>query len=364
MRVTKETQAEPGRPHDGHADASVDEHTVDKRTRRRRLRISLIVAASVLALLGAALGTAYLMVQNWFNEVQTVDIAPDPTLKRPEKVEVEEGEKSAINVLLLGSDSRESMTTTSGFTGFRSDAIMVAQLSPDRQHITFMSIMRDNWVTIQGVGEAKINAAFSYGGLPLAVNTIENFIGAQIDHVMIVDFQSFKGLTNSVGGVTVYNTVDFSSGSNYFPAGEVFISNGDEALGFVRERYEFADGDYQRVRNQQAFMKGLAQAILNKDTLTSPQKVLGTAAAIKPYLVVDEAFTLNRAVELGLELGEMRGDGIQFFTSPTLGTGRSDDGQSIVIPNEAELANVRAAFQAGTLYEYAAGLAPGAERPQ
>lgn len=352
--MTNQTQAEPDQQ---------DDYAVDKRTRRRRLRIALIVAGSVLALLGIALGAAYLMVQSWFNEVETVDIAPDPTLKRPEKVEVVEGEKAPINILLLGSDSREESSTTEGFTGFRSDVMMVAQISPDRQHVTFMSIMRDNWVPIQGVGEAKINAAFSYGGMPLAVNTVENFIGAQIDHVMVVDFQSFKGLTNSLGGVTVNNTVDFYGGSTYFPAGEVHLSNGDDALSYVRERYEFADGDYQRVRNQQAFMKGLAQAILSKETLTSPEKLLGTAGAIKPYLIVDENFTLNRAVELGLEMQEMRSDGIQFFTSPTLGTGASGDGQSIVIPNEEELANVRAAFQNGTLFEYAAGRPPGSERP-
>ena len=74
-----------------------------------------------------------------------------------------------------------------------------------------MSIMRDNWVEIQGHGEAKINAAFSYGGLPLAVNTVENFIGARIDHVALIDFESFKGLTDSLGGVTVHNTVPYTA---------------------------------------------------------------------------------------------------------------------------------------------------------
>lgn len=363
MRVTNETQAEPGQPHDAHGGVLVDEHAADKRTRRKRLRISLIVAASVLALLGAAIGTAYLMVQSWFNEVQTVDIAPDPTLKRPEKVEVPPEEKAPVNILLLGSDSRQAITD---MRGFRSDTMMVAQVSPDRQHVTFMSIMRDNWVPIQGVGEAKINAAFSYGGVPLAVNTVENFVGVRIDHVMIVDFESFKGLTEAVGGVALQNTVDFQSSEidHYFPAGPILISDGDLALTYVRERYAFQDGDYQRVRNQQSFVKGLAQKILSKETLSSPQRILDTASAIKPYLMVDEGFTLDRAVELGLEMRDMRGDGLTFFTSPTLGTGTSDDGQSIVIPNDAELANVRAAFQAGTLYEYATGLAPGAERPQ
>ena len=135
---------------------------------------------------------------------------------------------------------------------------MVAQVSPDRQHVTVMSIMRDNWVEIQGHGEAKINAAVAFGGIPLAVNTVENFIDARIDHVALVDFDSFKGLTDAVGGVTIDNPIAFTShhGSFTFPQGKITLT-GEEALGFVRERYAFDDGDYQRARNQQIYLKGL-----------------------------------------------------------------------------------------------------------
>ena len=331
--------------------------------KRKRVRIALIVAASVLAVLLAAGGAAYAMVQSWFNEIETVSIKADPALKRPEKPEVPAEVPVPVNVLLLGSDNR-NVTTTS--TGFRSDAIMVAQISADRKHVTIMSIMRDNWVGIEGVGEAKINAAFSYGGVPLAVNTVENFIGVQIDHVMIVDFQSFKGLTHAVGGVTVYNAKPFTSSHSgkAFAEGEIRLETGDDALDFVRERYEFVDGDYQRVRNQQAYMKGLVQAILSRDTLSSPQRVTATINSIKPYLIVDDGFTLPIAVDLGLSLKDLRGEDIAYFTSPTLGTGTSFDGQSIVLPDWAEMANVRAAFQNGTLNEYAATRAPGSELPQ
>lgn len=329
--------------------------------KRKRLRVSLIVAACVVSVLAITAGIAFSMVQNWFNEIETVSIKADPSLKRPAKIETPKGEIAPVNVLLLGSDNRNETTSS---TGFRSDAIMVAQISADRKNITIMSIMRDNWVEIQGVGEAKINAAFSYGGIPLAVNTIENFIGTQIDHVMVVDFQSFKGLTHAVGGVTVYNDKAFTSSHSgrSFAQGEIFLENGNDALDFVRERYEFIDGDYQRVRNQQAYMKGLVQAILSKDTLTSPQRITDTVGSLKPYLIVDEGFTLPIAVNLGLGLKDLRGSDINYFTSPTLGTATSADGQSIVVPNWDALAQVQTAFQSGTLHEYAAGLAPGSER--
>lgn len=331
--------------------------------KRKRLRIVLIVTASVLAVLLAAGGVAYAIVQSWFNEIETVSIEVDPSLKRPEKPEVPAEAPVPINILLLGSDNRNATTTS---TGFRSDAIMVAQISADRKNVTIMSIMRDNWVNIEGVGEAKINAAFSYGGVPLAVNTVENFIGVQIDHVMIVDFQSFKGLTHAVGGVTVYNAKPFTSSHSgkSFAEGEIRLETGDDALDFVRERYEFVDGDYQRVRNQQAYMKGLVQAILSKDTLTSPSRVTNTISSLKPYLIVDEGLTLPVAADLGLSLKDLRSENIAYFTSPTLGTGTSANGQSIVIPNQTEMDNVRAAFQAGTLHEYAVAHPAGSEVPQ
>lgn len=333
----------------------------------RHVRNWLIVLGSLVALLGIAAGVVYAVVANTYNEVQRISVAQDPALSRPEPVPAKPGENAPLNILLLGSDSREatdSLTKAEDLTGFRSDAIMVAQVSPDRKSVTVVSLMRDNWVPIQGFGEAKINAAFSYGGLPLAVNTVENFIGARIDHVALVDFQSFKGLTNAVGGVTVNNTQAFTAkhGGFDFAEGEIKL-DGDKALGFVRERYAFADGDYQRARNQQAYLKGLLKQVLSSATLGDPGKVLATFNALKPYVILDESLDLKTAVGLGYEMRGVRSGDIAFFTSPTLGTGTSADGQSIVLPNWDEIALMQAAFQNGTLHEYAATRGPGSEAP-
>lgn len=361
--MSKHSSATPRRAQSKAAKKLAKRNMSPAQKRRRRLKITLITTASTLAFLLIGAGIAYAVAQTWFNKVETVSITADPKLRRPAETKVETGKKAPLNILLLGSDARQSASSS---TGFRSDAILVAQVSPDREHVTMMSIMRDNWVPIEGVGEAKINAAFSYGGIPLAVNTVENFIGARIDHVMIVDFESFKGLTDAVGGVTLFNSIEFDSSEidRFYPAGEIHIENGTIALDYVRERYAFQDGDYQRVRNQQAFMKGLVGSILSRDTLTSPQKIAATANALQPYLMVDEGFTLTRAVELGSELGNLRGDSIVFFTSPTLGTGRSADNQSIVLVDWDQMAKVQSAFQNGTLNEYAATVAPGSESPQ
>lgn len=117
----------------------------------------------------------------------------------------------AQNILLLGSDTRgEVGADLDSIRGQRSDTIMVVHVPADSSGIQVMSIMRDNWVTIPGYGEHKINAALAFGGVPLTVQTVESLIGVRIDHVAIVDFSGFTMLTNALGGVTVDNAVPFT----------------------------------------------------------------------------------------------------------------------------------------------------------
>lgn len=320
-----------------------------RRKKRGPVRKFFVFIAWLLAIAALIGGALYVAVTMWLGDVDRVSTTQPAELVRPAAGE-------GVNILLLGSDARDTSggaPTENDLAGSRTDSIMVAQVSPTGE-VTVMSIMRDNWVDIQGYGEAKINAAMAFGGLPLTVNTVENFIGARIDHVAIVDFASFVGLTDAVGGVTVNNPQAFTTadGGHSFEAGEITLT-GDEALGFVRERYAFTDGDYQRARNQQLFMRGLAQQLLTPSTVTNPKKLLDTATALQPYLTLDEGFDAATVRKLAWAARGASGDKLTFFTSPTLGTGTSADGQSIVIPDEAELQLVRKAFAAGTVHEYA-----------
>lgn len=324
------------------------------------MRIALIMIGSLTAIALLTAGVLYAVIASSFNGIQHVSIAADPALKRPAASSATAGTEAPMNILLLGSDSRSKLdpeVTPDALTGYRSDAILVAQISGDRSHVTFMSIMRDNWVAVQGFGDAKINAAMSYGGVPLAVNTVENFIGARIDHVALIDFESFAGMTDALGGITVHNQIPFTahreSGVFDFAKGTITL-DGDEALAYVRERYAFPDGDYQRVRDQQAYLAGFLTKLLSGETLRDPGKLVATFQALKPYLILDDGFTLEAAASLGFESQKLRSDDVSFFTSPTLGVGTSADGQSIVIPDEQELDAIRAAFRDGTLAQYAA----------
>ena len=260
-------------------------------------------------------------------------------------------QEGGTNILLLGSDEPMKNVDVNSSRGLRSDSIMVMHLPENGSNVQVMSIPRDSWVNIEGQGKAKINAALSYGGLPLAVKTVSDFIGTPIDHVAIIDFQGFKGLTDSLGGVRVNSEQAFTQNGYTFTKGENLL-NGDQALTFVRERKKFKDGDFQRARNQQAFIKGLVSELISADTLSNPKKIQDMVTQFAPYMYVDSGLNAQYISSTAFAMRDVRPSDIQFFTAPTAGVGRSADGQSIVNVDQAELKKVQDAFKNDTLADY------------
>ncbi|MDN5656742.1 LCP family protein [Brevibacterium sandarakinum] len=260
-------------------------------------------------------------------------------------------EESGTNILLLGSDEPMDEVDVNDSRGLRSDTIMVMHLPESGSKVQIMSIPRDSWVDIEGHGQAKINSALSYGGLPLAVSTVSDFIGTDLDHVAIIDFQGFKALTDSLGGVSVNSEQSFEKNGYTFEQGENLL-NGDEALTFVRERKSFQDGDFQRARNQQAFIRGLTNEIISADTLSNPVKIQNMVEDFSPYMYVDSGLDAQYISATAFGMRDVRPGDIEFFTSPTAGVGTSSDGQSIVNVDEEELEKVQDAFANDTLDDY------------
>ncbi|TFC89516.1 LytR family transcriptional regulator [Cryobacterium sp. TmT2-59] len=329
------------------------------RPKGRGWKIALIAIAAVVLLVGGAAGVYAWTLSNTFDNqtVKIPDVFPDEASRPPAATGNAATGTAATgqNILLLGSDTRGAIDgSITDLTGQRSDTIMVVHVPANGKKIFVMSIMRDSWLDIPGQGEAKINAAMSYGGVPLAVQTVEGLLGARIDHVAIVDFTGFQGVTDALGGVEVDNPVGFDSGSlpgKYFAEGPQLL-NGTEALAFVRERHAFADGDFQRARNQQAFIKAVLGKSLTAETLTNPGKINGLVGAVAPYLAVDDGLNAAYVAGLAVELRNVRVGDVTFFTLPTTGTGTSPDGQSIVVIDQDKLKAVQKGFQTDTLDAY------------
>jgi LCP family protein required for cell wall assembly len=206
----------------------------------------------------------------------------------------------------------------------------------DHTKAYLVSIPRDLWVHVpeskdaqHGNTNAKINAAYAWGGAPLMVQTVEEYTGVRMDHVVLIDFAGFVKVTDALGGVemNVDQTIKsifkpyrvFNKGPNKF--------TGAEALDYVRQRYQFADGDFTRQKHQQQFLKALLDKAASLGTLTNPGKFKDFVSATAAALTVDKDFSL---FDLGWQFRNLRSSDLVFLVSPNKGTG-TIDGESVVL---------------------------------
>lgn len=261
-------------------------------------------------------------------------------------------ENQAVNVLVLGSDSRISAGDPSQWRAGaqRTDAIMLAHLPADRESAQVVSIPRDSWVPIPGYGEGKINAAFSYGGPSLMVETVEQLTGVHIDHFVVTDFESFTSMTDALGGVRIVVPEDIGDGKNvFFEAGE-HIMSGEEALAYTRQRYGLSNGDFGRVQRQQNWMRAiLAKVNNNRNDVPTMTRFFET---VSKSVAADENFTIERMRDLYMSAREVSTNEVTFMTAPYSGTGRSADGQSIVVLDRARFDPLMEAISNDTAADY------------
>lgn len=319
---------------------------------RRTIAVLAGIVVLILVLVVAAIAVFGLRLGSIFDDNKSTVQAFPAESSRPAV-----SNDDSQTILLLGSDSRDGIDPEdiNADQDSRSDVIMVVRIPQDREGIFVVSIMRDSWVEIPGFGMAKINAAMAFGGVPLTVQTVESLIGSRIDRVALVDFSGFKGLTDALGGVAVDNPGAFSTSKFDFPAGSITL-NGDEALKFVQTRYPFEEGDYRRVQNQQAYLKGLISTVLSKETLSSPSKIQNSIKEISDFVTVDEGFDSGYVVGLLPSLRNVRESDIHFFTAPTAGVSTSLDGQSIVLLDSDMIEKLSEAFVADDLAGYSKAL--------
>lgn len=315
----------------------------DGGVRRRRWRVALLSALIAVVVLAAGLALGgWLYSRSLDHNVKRTEIfAGLPSNRPPDVVQ------GAMNVLLMGSDSRDP----AGGGNARSDTLMLVHVTAAHDHAYVISIPRDTWVSIPptsgstsspagaGAGDpsggtmAKINAAFAWGGAPLTVRTVEAYTGVRIDHVALVDFAGFERVVDALGGIDM--NVDQTI-TSIFPPYRVYTAGtrhftGAEALDYVRQRYQYANGDFTRERHQQEFLKDLMDRAASQGWLTDPVKLNNFLQAVTHSVTVDSGFDL---VGAGLQMRGLRAPDLTFLTSPSAGTGWVD-GQNVVLPDTA-----------------------------
>ncbi|WP_082574892.1 LCP family protein [Arthrobacter sp. Soil763] len=332
--------------------------TGPKRPGRHRKILFLVLGLLLTAGLAAAV---VLLAPRTENPAPAQSPAPSavatPTPK-PKPPPPPEPPPTALNILLVGSDSRVNQRAAAAAgkpSNQLADSIVFLHIPANRKQAYGISLMRDLWVDIPGHGQAKINSSLLMGGLPLVTRTVESLLGQRINHTVMVDFQTFAALTDAVGGVDVNVKVPFESTIDpgvRFAAG-VNRLNGARALDFVRERKAFVDGDYQRVRNQQTFLKAVLTKVV-KQGVTDRATARKLATTALPHITVTPGLTLDALARLAFSFHTTPANGAVLFTLPTAGIGTSTDGQSIVLEDPAATAEIKAALRANKLSNYVA----------
>jgi LCP family protein required for cell wall assembly len=272
--------------------------------------------------LGATFGLGY-----WEGRNARGDLSVQSSGAVPQK---ESGSAGPVHVLLIGYDARPGQTTGN------SDTLIVASFDPAAKRLGLLSVPRDTRVAIPGRGYQKINAAMSEGGVDLTRRVVGDLLGVPIDYYVRVNFQQFKDVIDTLGGVTVevdkdmyYVTGDTEDGVINLHKGVQHL-NGDQALQFVRYRQD-ALGDITRTERQQKLLKALADQVLQPSTIVKLPVLI-------PQVVkaVDTDLSVVNVVQLGKAAAGM--DRNQILTETLPGQFLNLDGVSYwqVDPQEAK----------------------------
>ena len=332
-------EPEPTDPADG---------TPAGRPRRRRWRRVLVPIAALLVLVvGAGAIYAYTLDRTITRNItRGLDLPGDaPSGSADPARPSEQPQTGALNYVLLGSDSRDPADEGAG----RSDSIMVAHLNEARDQAYIVSFPRDMYVEVPGYGRNKINAAYSFGGAALTVRTLENLLDVRMDHVVLVDFEGFIGLTKDLGGVTVTNGTAFTSHGFDYPKGKITIE-GEEALWFVRERDALPEGDLDRAANQRNVLKAIIAKGLSADVVADPARFTAFTGNLAKHVTVDNSLSDGEIRSTALSL-RLAADDIELLQAPLSGFGTVGD-QSIDVVDTAQLAELSRAMQTDTMAAY------------
>jgi LCP family protein required for cell wall assembly len=290
---------------------------------------------------------------------EVADASVNRTDAIPADGNVDQFDGEAMNLLLVGSDSRARLSEelqdqlTTGYTqGQNTDTMILVHVPADGSEASFVSFPRDSLVEVPGYGESKLNAAYAYGyqsvaadapeeqkkaaGAQLLIQTISGLSGVKIDHYAEVDLLGFFELSNVVGGVEVNLCApakEQDSGID-LPAGKQTISGAD-ALAFVRQRKGLPRGDYDRIVRQQYFIGAMIRKMLAKDVLVDLGKQRQLVGAAAQALTVDRSLNL---MGLAQQMQSINAGDIDFQTIPMIGDERHPTlGDVARLPDQATM---------------------------
>ena len=249
-------------------------------------------------------------------------------IKKNVSSDASSSDKNVFNIYISGIDTYGSISTVS-----RSDVNIILTVKMNTHKILMTTTPRDSYVKIPDGGADQYDKLTHAGiyGIETSEKTLENLYDIDIDYYARLNFTSFMNLIDAIGGVTIYNdqafTIHLDTGNDYsFEVGNIDLSSGEEALAFVRERYDLNNGDYDRGNNQ---IK-VVQAIVNK--LTSLNSVSNYSSITS---TLTDSIQTNMSLDTMMDLANTQLDSGKKFTitsQEVTGTGSTGELTSYAMP--------------------------------
>lgn len=244
-------------------------------------------------------------------------------------------ESGAFNIYISGIDTNGRISNVA-----RSDANIILTVNTDTHTILLTSIPRDYYVTLHSKkSKDKLTHSGIYG-IQETYMTVEDLLGIDINYYVRVNFTTLEKIVNALGGIEVYSEYAFKSYVYSYKKGINYL-NGAQALEFARERYAFASGDRQRIKNQQAVLKGIMDKILTSETILTKYTALlsSLSNSFQTNISTDEINTivkgqLNNMYGWTIETNSLDGTGANL---PTYSYG--SELLYVMQPNEASVSN-------------------------
>ncbi|MUT65591.1 LCP family protein [Paenibacillus sp. NEAU-GSW1] len=209
--------------------------------------------------------------------------------------------KERVNILLLGADARGLEEDQVA----RSDSMMVASFDPVTKKAHLFSVLRDTYVEIDGHGDGRINTAITLGGPQLAMKSIGDLLGLDIQYYVYTDFEGFKALIDAIGGVSIdvekdMHYTDNADNNEYdidLKAGYQEL-DGDKALQYVRFRHD-AMSDFTRTERQRNLLQAVAKELQSSWNIIKMKNIL---ESVSPYIETNLQVTdMLKLGQLGVE---------------------------------------------------------------
>ncbi|MFJ8437034.1 LCP family protein [Kitasatospora sp. NPDC094019] len=359
-------EAAPEAPHPGGRAARRRARTARRTRRRRVLKWTGGLAAFALV---AGCGGAYYAYQHFNNNITAVKVQLGDEAERPKPA------GDALNILVIGTDSREGLGREYGDEGSsgHADTTLLFHIAKDRSNATALSIPRDLMVpvpdcqapdgkAIPGTARTMFNNSLGQEGRDPGCTwkTVEKVTGIRVDHFVMVNFDAVKTLSTAVGGVEVCAAKDINDPDSHLRMSKGrHVVQGDEALAFVRTRHAVGlGGDLTRIPLQQQFISSMIRSVKSSDTLTNPAKLWKLADSATKALTVDSGIgSVDKLKDLALDVSKVDTGKITFATVPVLDDPADENRLVLKQPDAAQLFSMVGGDRSLT------GPAAGAETP-